>query len=142
SGDLDSPYQSFVTFEDDSNKPHHVKVTKIKVTELPAKLGFTRFSFGSIKGFCRVEDAISPECKESSNAAFVNNGTWFLGDRGSLETMAKTVASPRDELSGGVAALKEAASQTDGLPIVRLSGNPKSTKEFFLAPCQWGAFQS
>jgi hypothetical protein len=56
--------------------------------------------------------------------------------------MAKTVAAPRDELSGGVAALNDAASQTDGLPIVRLAGNPKSSKEFFLAPCQWAAFQS
>lgn len=140
--DLDSPYQSFVSFEDESSKLHTVKVTKIKTQEIPAKLGFTRYSFGSIKGFCRIEDAISPECKETSNAAFTDHGTWFLGNRGSLETMAKGVQNPRDELSGGVAALKDALSATDGLPVVRLAGNPKSSKEFFLAPCQWAAFQS
>ncbi|HEY8080273.1 MAG TPA: hypothetical protein VIF62_39355, partial [Labilithrix sp.] len=103
-------------------------------------LGFSRHAFGRFDGFCKTDDGT--ECKDHSTAAFASAGTWFLGDRATLDTMARSVASPREELSSSVAALKDAAAATDGLPTVRISGNPKSSKEFFLAPCQWAAVQS
>ncbi len=138
--DLESPYQSFVSFDDDEGKPHHVTVMKLGTKSLPPRLGFAYHSFGRLDGYCKTEDGA--DCGDHGNAAFVNGGTWFLGERATLDTMAKTVATPREELSSSVAALKDASAATDGLPVVRLSGNPKSSKEFFLAPCHWAAVQS
>jgi hypothetical protein len=162
---LDSPYQSYITFEDDQSKSRHVLTTKLKISELPDKAGFAKHGFGAFKGYCRTGDDAAPsglglgalgsssgstapaakddgECKETSPSAFYKSGTWFLGDRTSLELMAKNLANPHEELGSGVSALKEAAEQTQGLPTVSLAGNPKSSKEYFLAPCSSAALQS
>ena len=150
-GQLDDPYQGSITYDDDG-KLRNVGTTKIKVTEIPTKFGFTKYAFGSVKGFCRTqeEDPLAKpgdpvqtkngECKDTSHAAFPGeNNTWFMGDRLSLEGIAKTVSKPREDLSASVLALKDAAAETEGLPVVRLAGNPKTSKDFFMAPCYWGA---
>lgn len=143
SGKLESPYQSFVTFEDEDGKSHHVMTTKVKVSDMPDRVGFERHPFGPYKGFCQTSELLkTDECRETSASAFFKDGTWFLGDRVSLEKMATSIAHPRENLGSGVAALKDASGETKGLPVVRLAGNPKSSKEFFLAPCTWAAVQS
>lgn len=143
SAKLESPYQSFVSFEDEDGKLHHVMTTKVGVKDLPDRIGFSRYPFGPYKGFCRTNELLkTDDCTEGSASAFQKDGTWFLGDRTSLEKLATSVAHPREELGSGVAALKDAADATKGLPVVRLAGNPKSSKEFFMAPCTWAAVQS
>jgi hypothetical protein len=151
---LDSPYAGFISFEDDQSKRRDALVLHMKLTDIPSKFGYTKQNFGKMKGFCRTQaedfglklgDAAPDkggECKDTSRGAFPTDATWFLGDKQSLDLLAKTVATPREELSASVTALKDAAAQTDGLPVVRLSGNPKSSREFFSAPCSWAASQS
>jgi hypothetical protein len=151
---LESPYAGFLAFEDDQSKRKDTVIMQIKVSEIPGKFGFTKQSFGSMRGFCRTQaedkdaklgDTVEDkggECKDTSHGAFPNETTWFLGDKASLDLLAKTVAKPREELGANVTAIKEAAAATDGLPVVRLAGNPKSSKEYFLAPCYWASFQT
>ena len=56
--------------------------------------------------------------------------------------MASAVKKPKDELPARLAALKDAAAETQGFPNVRLTAQPKSSREFFQAPCVFGALQS
>lgn len=152
---ISDPYQSYITFEDEANKPKHVVVMSMNIDQIPSRLGFTKYSFGSLKGYCRTDDEDrSPHpgellprkadgtCGETSTAAFVQGTKWFFGERGTLETVAARVAKPREDLNSGVAALKDASEQMEGLPMVRIQGSPKSSKEFLMSPCDWGAFQA
>lgn len=151
---LDSPYQAGITYEEDEKTKHRVAVGHFRLTDLPTKYGFTKYSFMGVPGFCRTQDEdrnAKPgelvankgyECREKTPGGFANGTTWFLGNRTALEGMAKSVKRPKEDLNARLLALKDAASQTEGLPVVRLSANPKSAKEFFSAPCWVGASHS
>ena len=96
-------------------------------------------------GFCRNDvdgDGKAEECTDKSHGAFVKDTTWFMGPKNALEDVAKAVANPKDDLGTSVAALKDAAGETEGLPVVRIRAQPKSSKEFFMSPCYWGALHS
>jgi hypothetical protein len=56
--------------------------------------------------------------------------------------MAAAVSHPREELTGRISAIKEAANATQGLPVVRIEGQPKSARDLFVAPCLYGASHS
>lgn len=151
---LQSPYEAVISLEAEENKPpQRIAVGHFTFTELPSKYGFARQNFAGIDGFCRtqVEDrgarigdnvTVSGRCDDRSHGAFAQGTTWFLGEKASVETMAAAVKRPKDELNSRISALNEAASQTEGLPVVRLRANPKSSREFFASPCQFGAYHS
>ena len=111
-------------------------VSAVMGTRLPGPGGVYLKQSLSFRRPVKIGDAVTTkdgECKETSHAAFLgDNNTWFLGDRLALEGMAKTVAKPREDLSASVLALKDAAAETEGLPVVRLAGNPKTSKDFFM----------
>jgi len=153
-GSLDSPYQAVITVDDDKRK-QRVAVGHFTITELPEKHGFTPFQFRGLPGFCRTRGddrtgggafglpgSPSSSCEETSLGAFAEGTTWFMGDRAALETMAGSVKNPKEDLNARLAALKDAAAQTEGLPVVRLQAQPKSSREFFIAPCLFGASHS
>lgn len=148
---LESPYQTVVTIDGEGPKRQRVAIGHFGVTSLPARYGFTPFSFRGQPGYCRTSSPNSAStspfgalgaCEEFTPGAFSQGTTWFLGDRGSLETMAQSVKKPREELNARLLALKDAAAQTEGLPVVRLQAQPKTSRDFFMAPCFFGASQS
>ncbi|HVH44368.1 MAG TPA: hypothetical protein VM925_18575 [Labilithrix sp.] len=153
-GSLQSPYQAVLVFEGDAKVPRQVAVGHFSVTEIPTKFGFAKFSYDGIPGFCRTRDdeknPRSPdgtadkgsECKDRSLGGFAQGTTWFLGQRQALEGLAPSVKRPKEDLNASLSALKEAANQTEGLPVVRLSARPKSSKDFFTSPCLFGALHS
>ncbi|MBX3191867.1 MAG: hypothetical protein KF819_33055 [Labilithrix sp.] len=158
-GSLDSPYQAVISVAPEADAkpgiPQRIAVGHFKITELPQKYGFTRYTFKGVPGFCRtrpedrgglrpIESAPSAPgtCEEFSLGAFAQGTTWFLGNRNALETMATSVKKPRDELNPRIAALKDAAGETEGLPVVRIQTQPKSSREFFMSPCYFGASHS
>ncbi|MDB4937997.1 MAG: hypothetical protein JWP87_4969 [Labilithrix sp.] len=142
-GSLESPYQAVITVENDEKRPQHIAVGHFSITDLPRKSGFTPFSYRGASGFCRTQgEDRSGTCDDTSFGGFAQGTTWFLGDRGSLETMASSVQNPKEDLNARLAALKDAASATQGLPVVRIQAQPKSSREFFVAPCMFGASHS
>lgn len=154
-GSLESPYQAVITVDNDLKRPQHIAVGHFSITDLPRKSGFTPFSYRGIDGFCRTQGedrsaglfgaiTTSPPgtCDETSFGGFAQGTTWFLGDRAALETMAGSVKNPKEDLNARLAALKDASSATQGLPVVRIQAQPKSSREFFVAPCMFGASHS
>jgi hypothetical protein len=154
-GSLESPYQAVITVENDLKRSQHIAVGHFSITDLPRKSGFTPFSYRGVAGFCRTQGddrgaglfgatSTSPPgvCDESSFGGFAQGTTWFLGDRAALETMAGSVKSPKEDLNARLAALKDASAATQGLPVVRIQAQPKSAREFFVAPCMFGASHS
>lgn len=151
---LDSPYQTGLSYEEDEKTKHKVAVGHFRLTELPAKYGFTRYSYNGLPGFCRTQEEdpdAKPgdfienkgnECREKTPGAFAHGTTWFLGSRVALEGMARSVKRPKEELNARLSALQDAAKETEGLPVVRISAAPKSSKDFFTAPCWVGAVHS
>ncbi|MBS2017567.1 MAG: hypothetical protein JST00_32095 [Deltaproteobacteria bacterium] len=146
---LESPYQAVITVEGEAAKRQRIAVGHFGVSTLPAKHGFTPFSFRGQPGYCRTSAPngtpafnLLGTCEESTPGAFAQGTTWFLGDRASLETMAQSVRAPKEELNARLLALKDAAAQTEGLPVVRLQAQPKTSRDFFMAPCFFGASQS
>lgn len=146
---LESPYQAVITVEGEASKRQRIAVGHFGVTSLPTKYGFTPFSFRGQPGYCRTSSPTSANpfgslgtCEEFTPGAFSQGTTWFLGDRASLETMAQSVKKPKEELNARLLALKDAAAQTEGLPVVRLQAQPKTSRDFFMAPCFFGASQS
>ncbi len=137
---LESPYQGVITVEGENGKRQRIAVGHFDVKSLPAKYGFVPFSFRGAPGFCRTQGTLA--CDDGTPGAFAQGTTWFLGDRAALETMAPSVKAPREELSARILALKDASAQTQGLPVVRIQAQPKSTRDFFMAPCLFGASQS
>jgi hypothetical protein len=148
-------YQSVVSFGDeDRSKMNQVAIGHFTFTEIPLKFGFTKYSYDGIQGFCRTqaEDTTTPlgqpvaaqnnACGETNHGAFNQNTAWFLGKRTALEEMAKSVKRPKEELNARISALKDAATHTQGLPVVRLTASPKSSKDFFMSPCYFGAWHS
>ncbi len=157
---LDSPYQTVIDFEgNDARKPfERVAVAHFNITDLPAENGFSRYSYKGTPGFCRTgvdgslrtafdltpatTSAGGAGCTENTLGAFAKESTWFLGRRSAVEAMADAVARPKESLNARISALQDAAAETEGLPVVHLSAQPKSSKEFFLAPCMFGAYHS
>ena len=150
---LESPYQAVITLEgQDGKRSQRVGVGHFNVGELPRKSGYTPFTFKGIPGFCRTQGddrgsfglpaPPAGTCDDNSFGAFAQGTTWFLGNKEALETMASAVKKPKDELPARLAALKDAAAETQGFPNVRLTAQPKSSREFFQAPCVFGAAQS
>jgi hypothetical protein len=144
---LSAPFQTAIGFVDDSGQKAEVDILQLKLTEMPSKYGLTKRAFGGgVDGFCRTADPARPtvtvECTAASEAAIKQNSTWFLGKRGELDGIARTIASPKAELSTGVAALNDAANETEGLSSLRIEAQLTTSKPFLSAPCAWGAFQS
>lgn len=147
---LASPYQAVVAFED-GTKRQRVAVGHFNFTDLPETHGFEPQSFEGVPGFCRTAGEerpfglaarSGPGCDAADYGAFRQETTWFLGTRAALDTMAVAVKRPKEELNTRLASLKEAAAQTDGLPIVRIEAEPKTSRDFFMSPCLFGASHS
>jgi hypothetical protein len=162
SKNLKDPKASYLLFDDeDGKKVRSVTVLKLGMTDLPADAGFDRETFGGTPGFCHrgkpaplfpppgsltsaapPSGGPPPKCEDESRAAFTVGSTWFFGSKESLDGLAESVNHPKKDLGTNAAALKDAASEMTGLPSVRLVAQPKSSKDFFLGACEWGAFQS
>ncbi|MDB5213566.1 MAG: hypothetical protein JWO86_1493 [Myxococcaceae bacterium] len=154
-GSLESPYQAVITVDNEKKGGlQHIAVGHFSITDLPRKSGFTPFSYRGVDGFCRTQGddrnglfgavPTSPPgtCDETSFGGFAQGTTWFLGNRAALETMAGSVKNPKEDLNVRLAALKDASAATQGLPVVRIQAQPKSSREFFVGPCLFGASHS
>ena len=144
---LDTPFQTAIGFTDDTNIKQDVGILKLKVTDLPPKFGLTKHSFGTLDGFCRTTDPSKPnaqptDCTPTSEAALAQGSSWFLGRRAALDSIAKTVAAPKTDLSGGVSALNDAAAQIEGLSSTRIESQLTTAKPFLQMPCTWGGYQT
>ncbi|CAN5922087.1 hypothetical protein BH11MYX4_BH11MYX4_16630 [soil metagenome] len=150
---LESPYQAVITVEgQDGKRSQRIGVGHFNVDQLPKKSGYTAFNYKGIPGFCRTQGddrgsfglpAPPPgTCDDNSFGGFPQGTTWFLGNKEALETMATSVKKPKDDLNARLSALKDAAAETKGLPIVRLTAQPKSSRDFFTSPCMFGAGNS
>lgn len=139
---LESPYQAGILFETEEKVQRQVGIGHFKIAEIPPKFGFTRYTFDGVPGFCSMDSGGGTECGERSLGGFAQGTTWFLGQRPALEGIAGRVKRPKEELNASLSALKEAANQTEGLPVMRLSTRPKSSKDFFTSPCLFGALHS
>lgn len=167
---LDSPYQTAISYEDGDHK-QVVSIGHFRFATLPPSAGFSPQSYRTVSGYCQpgsakkdpfalnapavarpgypvpvaapsAAKADDTTCEENDHGAFAQGTTWFIGRRSSLETMAHAVTHPREELNARLGSIQEAAKQTEGLPVVRLQASPKSSREFFTAPCYMGASQS
>lgn len=143
---LDASFQTAVHFTDDAGKKAEIDVLKLKIDEFPAKYGLTKRSFGTHEGFCRTLDPAKPtvtiECGPTSEAAIKEGSTWFLGQRGELDGVARLLSAPKSELSTQVAALNDAANEIEGLSTLRIESQLTTSKPFLSAPCAWGGFQT
>jgi hypothetical protein len=143
---LETQFQTAIGFVDDSGAKAEVDVLQLKLTDLPPKYGLTKRSFGALDGFCRTSDPAKPgvtvECTTHSEAALKQGNSWFIGKRGELDQISKTIATPRAELSTQLAALNDAANELEGLSSSRIEAQLTTAKPFLAAPCAWGAFQS
>jgi len=138
-GSLASPYQTMLVFDDDGKK-RRVGIAQEKLTGLPDSVGFAKEKLSGMNGYCRVAEGSS--CKADSHAMFIKEPNWFMGTRDALESMALAIEHPKEELTATVSAIRDAAAELDGLPIVRLQAEPKSAKEFFMMPCTFGSLHS
>jgi hypothetical protein len=150
----------------DTPTKHHIKVGHFKMKTLPTAEGYTSVSFGSLSGFCQTTiptyatslssfgltpppagSAATPpapvvkSCEDKSNAALVNNNTWFFSDKAALDELSKGIVNPKATLPTRVAAIQDAFDATSGLPQVMLVAEPKSSKEYLEYPCEWAASQ-
>ncbi len=145
-GAMDGGFQTAVQFVDDSGKKAEIDILKLKVDELPPKFGLTKRSFGGRDGFCRTSDPSQPgkvlDCTTDSDAALKDGNTWFLGKRGELDAVARTLSKPKPELTTQLAALNDAANEVEGLSSLRIESQLTTSKPFLAAPCAWGAFQT
>lgn len=157
---LADPFQTSLAFDEDEKNKRSVGIMHVSVNDLPAKYGFIPFQYDKMKGFCRpgsdifsslTADPKAPpkepkaeDCKDYTQGAFKdpNSNAWFFGNKLALDALAPSIAKPREELSVSVLAIQDAGNAVEGMPFVTLKANPKSSKEFFLATCQWGASQS
>lgn len=156
---LADPFQTSLAFDEDEKNKRSVGVMHVSVNELPGKYGFIPFNYDKMKGYCRPgsdlfglsSDPKAPpkepkqeDCKDYTQGAFKdpNSNAWFFGNKLALDALAPSIAKPREELTASVQALADASTAVEGMPFVNLKANPKSSKEFFLATCQWGASQS
>ncbi|MFO0676534.1 MAG: hypothetical protein U0169_08370 [Polyangiaceae bacterium] len=143
---LQDGHRTAISFADDKGAKTSVDTLHLGVQDLPPKFGLTKHSFGTSSGFCRTSDPQKPavilDCTPQSEAALVHESTWFLGKRGDLDSVARTIAAPRADLSTSVAALNDAANQMEGLGAMRIEADLKSAKSFLSAPCSWGGMQS
>ncbi len=143
---LANNFQTAIEFTDDSNAKQEVGILNLTATDIPAKYGFSKHAFSGIDGFCKTADPSKPgassDCGTSTEAALHQGTAWWLGKRSALDTVAHNVASPKTDLSTTVAAINDAAVETEGLPSARIQGQVQSSKNFLQAPCAWGAFQT
>ena len=143
---LDGQFQTAIGFVDDSGAKAEVDVLQLKIADLPPKYGLTKRAFGTLDGYCRTSDpdkpAVTVDCTAKSDAALKQGNTWFLGKRGELDGISKTIATPKAELSTQVSALNDAANELEGLSSSRVESQLTSAKPFLAAPCAWGAFQT
>ncbi len=143
---LDGNFQTAVGFIDDAGKKAEIDILHLKVEDLPPKYGLTKRAFGAHEGYCRTSDPTRPnvtlDCTADSDAALKEGSTWFLGKRGELDAVARTLAKPKPDLSTQVAALNDAANQVEGLSSLRIESQLTTSKPFITAPCSWGAFES
>ena len=150
---LESPYQALIVVEGvDGKRNQRIGVGHFNVAEMPKKQGYTPFSYKGMPGYCRTTGddrgsfglpaPANGVCDDNTFGAFAQNTTWFLGSKDALETMATSVKNPKEELNARLGALKDAAGETQGLPAVRITATPKSSKDFFQSPCMFGATNS
>ncbi len=143
---LQGSFQTAIGFVDDSGAKAEVDILQLSVADLPPKYGLTKRAFGSLDGYCRTVDPAKPtvtlDCGPKSDAALKQGNTWFLGQRGELDSISKTIATPKTDLATQVAALNDAANELEGLSSSRVETQLTSAKPFLKAPCEWGAFQS
>lgn len=161
---LKDPKASYVVWEVDEKKTRSVTVLKLGMSEMPTDAGFVKENIGAQSGWCKLghppsafpttpvpslpgikpvtPPAASLKCEDDSRAAFNVGSTWFFGSKEALDDLADTVAHPKKELGTNASALKDAAANTFGFPSVRMVAQPKSSKDFFVSACEWGAFQS
>lgn len=138
---LDSPYQTAISFEDEDGKKLRVGVGHFTLTGAPKSQGFLPQSYRGLPGFCRTGEKDN-DCDEKDYGAFASNKSWFFGTKTALDGFAANVRKPKEKPGPRVESLKEAAAQTEGLPVVRMQASPKSAKEFFTTPCFYGAIHS
>ena len=138
---LEKPYQAAIAFEDETGKRQRVGVGHFSLMGAPAGQGFSPHAFRGMSGFCRVGEN-DRACDERDDGGFRHEQAWFFGKRDALEAFAPSVRKPSTKLSPSIEAIREAASQTEGLPVVRIQASPKSSKEFFATPCFYGAVHS
>ena len=144
---LDGNFQTAVGFVDDSGLKAEIDILKLKIDDLPTKYGLTKRAFGGGRdGYCRTIDPLRPnltlDCTATSEAALKEGSTWFIGKRGELDAVARTLSKPKAELSSQVSALNDAAAELEGLSAVRIEAQLTTSKPFLTAPCTWGAFQA
>jgi hypothetical protein len=143
---LDGPFQTAVHFVDSAGAKAEIDVLTMKINELPPRYGLTKRAFGTRDGYCKTTDPLKPgvllECTANSEAALKDGSRWFLGKRGELDEVAKSLAKPKAELSTGLAALNDAANEVEGLSTLRIESQLTTSKPFLAAPCAWGGFQT
>jgi hypothetical protein len=144
---LDGNFQTAIGFTDDSSTKQEVGILQLKAQDIPPKYGLTKHAFSGVDGYCRTSDPSKPtaaatDCTATSEAALHQANTWLFGKRAALDTAAHTMATPRTDLSTQVAALNDAAAETEGLSSTRIQADLGSAKSFIGAPCGWGAFQT
>ncbi len=137
---LESPYQTGIGFEDDSGKKQKIGVARFTLTGAPKGQGFVPQSYRGMSGFCRTGEK-EAYCDDKDYGVFANDTSWFFGTKSALEAFAPNVRKPKEKLGSRVEAMKEAAGQTEGLPVVRIQASPKSA-DFFSAPCVYGALHT
>lgn len=140
-GTLESPYQASIGFEDDLGRRQRVGVGHFSLVGVPNGQGFSPYAFRGMSGFCRTGER-DIACDENDYGAFKHEQSWFFGTRAGLEAFAPSVRRPKEKIGIRVEAIREAAAQTEGLPVMRIQANPKSAKDFFVTPCLYGAVQS
>ncbi len=140
-GTLESPYQAAISFEDDLGTKQRIGVGHFSLAGVPNGQGFSPYAFRGMSGFCRTGER-DAACDAADYGAFKHETSWFFGTRDALESFAPSVRRPKDKIALRVEAIREAASQTEGLPVMRIQANPKSAKDFFVTPCLYGAVQS
>lgn len=138
---LDSPYQTAISFDDEDGKKQRVGVGHFTLTGAPKGQGFLPQSYRGMSGFCRTGEK-DAECDAQDYGAFSNDKSWFFGTKTALDAFAPNVRKPKEKLGPRVEAMKEAAAQTEALPVVRIQAAPKSSREFFATPCLYGALHS
>lgn len=144
---LDTGFQTAVGFTDDTGAKAEIDILKLNIPSLPPKYGLTQHAFGGTKeGYCRTTDPARPtvtlDCGPSSEAVLKDGTTWFLGRRVEMEAVARSLTSPKAELSTGMSALNDAANQVEGLSSLRIESQLTSVRPFLEAPCAWAASQT
>jgi len=136
-----SPFVATLTFTEDE-QPRKLLVFTLKADQLPTKLGWIHYTFSGVPGFCftaKGESASEADCVDASYAAVRDGERWLFTNKSAMNTLARTLARPHEQISTAVEALQEAADATQGLSSRTVQASPPSAKAFLSAPCAWAS---